>query len=116
VKDDGLHVALKELKCGTADSNYKVEDAWKLEADSLYALRRFKTPHLVHIIGAFKQSQGPNQGHRYFLLLEWAQGGNLREFLEKNRAGRLDENKIRSYVYQILGLSEALKELHRDDR
>ncbi|KAF4462791.1 serine threonine kinase [Fusarium albosuccineum] len=109
-----IHVALKELHGVPDDAGYNLEESWKLEANALFTTRSLKSRHLLRIIGAFKQSQGQDQRERYFLLLEWAQGGNLREFWLKEGSLRLSDDQIRQYLQQILGLCEAIEELHKD--
>jgi serine/threonine protein kinase len=103
-----IRVALKKLK-SVDDPGYNVADAWKLEAEALYGIRPLKNPHLVRIITAFKR------GDDHFIVLEWAEGGNLKEFWEKHSAPetRLSEDhQIRSYLLQIRGLTHALNHLH----
>ncbi|KAJ3538739.1 hypothetical protein NM208_g5774 [Fusarium decemcellulare] len=109
-----FQLALKQLHDVPEDPEYKVEKAWELEANALFTTRSLNSPHLVRIIGAFKQSQGQGQGKKYFLLLEWAQGGNLRDFWLKNGMGQLRHDQVRQYLQQMLGLCQALEELHKD--
>ncbi|KAF5003962.1 hypothetical protein FDECE_9525 [Fusarium decemcellulare] len=109
-----IHVALKQLRNVSDDSEYNVGKAWELEANALFTTRSLKSRHLVRIICAFRQSLGHGQGEKYYLLLEWAQGGNLKEFWKNDGTERLSNDQIRQYLQQLLGLCEALEELHKD--
>ncbi|KAM0424535.1 hypothetical protein ACHAPT_010251 [Fusarium lateritium] len=104
--------ALKELSSVPADANYDIEQAWTTEAKALFATRLLKTDHVVRIIGAFSRRQG--EGRRYYIVLEWAQGGNLVDFWRNNTQNPTPQ-RIRQYLRQLTGLCKALKELHADD-
>ncbi|KAK7404072.1 hypothetical protein QQX98_010158, partial [Neonectria punicea] len=111
---EDIPAALKELSSVPADANYDIQQAWTTEADALFATRSLKTDHVVRIIGAFSQSQG--EGRRYYIVLEWAQGGNLVDFWRNNGTQSATLQQIRQYLQQLTGLCQALEELHGDDK
>ncbi|KAM5354863.1 hypothetical protein ACJ41O_001509 [Fusarium nematophilum] len=111
---ENISAALKELSSVPADADYDVQQAWATEADALFATRSLKTDHVVRIIVAFSRSQGT--GRKYYIVLEWAQGGNLVDFWRDNGTESPTRVQIRQYLQQVTGLCEALEELHRDDK
>jgi len=102
-------VALKKLN-KVDDEGYNVERAWELEAEALDGIRPLKSDHLVRLITAFKR------GDEHYIVLEWAQGGNLKQFWEERGSPNqaLNEDEIRAYLVQLRGLSGALNQLHTD--
>lgn len=104
-----IPVALKRLK-RVKDKEYNVEEAWRLEADALNEIRPLKHPHLVRLITAFKWK------NEHYIVLEWGSGGNLEEFWETHGAIALGVDRILSYLDQLLGLIEALNQLHTSEK
>jgi len=86
-----------------------VEVAWRREAEALKKVRSLNHHHLVCLVAAFKRSG------THFIALEWAEGGNLREFWKmRDATGKeLDKDEVLQYLQQLLGLTDALKTLHR---
>lgn len=86
--------------------SYDVEKEWKREADAMKEFNRLGHAHITCALAAFKQNQ------KYYLILEWADGGNLRDFWVANPQPQLTENKIREFIGQLWGLADALDQIH----
>ena len=63
-------------------------------------------PHLIDHIAAISRNE------RYFLLFEWANGGNLRQFWKKDPKPSLNAARIMEVLKQFYGLAKALCILH----
>ncbi|KAH6976370.1 kinase-like domain-containing protein [Ilyonectria sp. MPI-CAGE-AT-0026] len=103
-----IHVAIKQLKNLNGEPGYDVQRAWELEAQALDKISMIHDNHLINRIAAFKRGQD------YFILFEWASGGNLRDFWKENRTihEKLDGNHIICLLKQLRGLARALDRLH----
>lgn len=97
-------VALKELRVDSQDSTLKAI----LEQEILAAatLRSIEHSHMVNSIATV------NQGERRFLLFPWADGGNLRDFWMASDIRPLTPALILEVLKQLLGMSNALHNLH----
>ncbi|KAJ3578871.1 hypothetical protein NPX13_g1697 [Xylaria arbuscula] len=106
---DGLHVALKELKNAPGEEiDYDVERAWKQEIDALEEISELGDDHLINPIAAFKW------GQTHYIMFEWANGGTLRHFWDRNSNVHLylDGERVREFLKQLEGLAGALQKLH----
>lgn len=87
-------------------------DKWfKREMEVLQGIQKIDHPHLIKPIASC--SAGHNQGSCF--LFPWADGGNLKEFWAKNRAGVVgdeDRDLMLWTLKQMEGLSGALVALH----
>jgi serine/threonine protein kinase len=72
----------------------------------LNKLRRVDHEHLIKRIAAIAQNG------RYFVLLEWADGGDLLEYWDKNPKPKLSANLINEFLAQFYGLASAIDTLH----
>ncbi|RGP80743.1 serine threonine kinase [Fusarium longipes] len=100
-------VALKELK-NLSEPNYNVEVSWRNEADAVFQIAELRHKHLISQATAFKHEE------RRFIMLEWADGGTLRDILkrESHEKSVLDGNKVMRVLEELTGLASALSKLH----
>ncbi|KAI0539607.1 HET-domain-containing protein [Xylaria digitata] len=104
-----LEVALKELKNSPSEeTDYNAETSWWLEVAALNDLSELKDDHLIHLVGAFKWRA------KHYIMFEWANGGTLRDFWQREREAYLNLNKQRTgeFLDQLCGLADALRKLH----
>ncbi|OJD38714.1 serine threonine protein kinase [Diplodia corticola] len=104
----GLTVAIKELQ-PSMDTDYPdPKTAWELELHALDGTRsgRHTHEHLTSAIAAFQKNG------RYYLVFEWADGGSLQQFWEKNEKPDLSADLVQDVLEQLHGLSGALLCLH----
>lgn len=101
-------MAIKQLKNLNGEPGYDVQRAWELEAQALDKISMIHDEHLINRIAAFKRGQD------HFILFEWASGGNLRDFWQKNNTihEKLDGNHVICLLKQLRGLARALDRLH----
>ncbi|RKK06959.1 hypothetical protein BFJ66_g16171 [Fusarium oxysporum f. sp. cepae] len=104
---DQTRVALKELK-NLSEQKYNVHVSWLNEANALFQIAGLRHKHLISQATAFKQ------GERRFIMLEWANGGTLRDIWQTESHDRsfLDGNKVMRVLEELTGLASALSKLH----
>jgi serine/threonine protein kinase len=104
----GIRVASKKL-LHLSEGGYKVETAWEREASALNQISRLRHKHLIRLVAAFRR------GTEHFIMLEWADGGNLRKFWERSDTTGmdLDGDRIMDALEQLSGLAGALSKLHK---
>ncbi|KAH9863676.1 hypothetical protein J1614_009608 [Plenodomus biglobosus] len=98
------YVAVKELK------DVGEKERWESE---VYAMQRMNTldhhGHIVHFITAFRR--GNRENPERYLITEWADGGNLRQFWS-SQTPRLERDFIKAVFTQFLGLAQAFSAAH----
>jgi serine/threonine protein kinase len=57
---------------------YNVKENWTRESTALKVFNRLKDPNIVRGIGAYTQKS------RYFIVMEWAERGDLTRIWKKN--------------------------------
>ncbi|KAF5556947.1 serine threonine kinase [Fusarium mexicanum] len=104
---DQTRVALKELK-SLSEPNYNVHVSWLNEANALFQIAELRHKHLISQATAFKQ------GERRFIVLEWANGGTLRDIWHNEPYDRfiLDGDKVMRVLEELTGIASALSKLH----
>jgi serine/threonine protein kinase len=90
--------------------SYDVETEWKREAEAMKDINRLGHRHITCALAAFKQNQ------KYYLILEWADGGNLRDFWAANRHPQLTKVKVKEFIGQLWGLADALDQIHNSNK
>ncbi|KAF4436564.1 serine/threonine protein kinase [Fusarium austroafricanum] len=99
-------VALKELK-SLSEPGYNVNDSWRNEANALFQICELRHKHLISQATAFRH------GQKRFIMLEWADGGTLRDVWQREPQNNiLDSDKVMSVLEQLTGLASALSKLH----
>lgn len=102
-----IPVAIKELRQYTGPA-YDVERDWRNELLTLKGFTKIGDKHIVQRIGAVQQ-----QG-KYYLFMEWADGGTLEELWKDNPNlhPSLSGNKVKELVSQLHGLACAIDSMH----
>ncbi|RFN49035.1 het-domain-containing protein [Fusarium flagelliforme] len=99
-------VAVKKIKLeGNQDRQIKIT-GWEKEVRALWKMRALREEHIVNFITAFRFGQD-----EHYLILEWADGGNLRTLWE-SFTQPLTAELVRDAFDQLLGLSRALFRVH----
>ncbi|KAF7539408.1 hypothetical protein G7054_g2157 [Neopestalotiopsis clavispora] len=99
VKTGGNYLAIKELNPN--DDNEKSP-----EAETLFKLNGLNNDHLIKCITTYQQ------GKSHYVVFPWAEGGNLREFWATQSKAPRDIHLVMWTLRQMLGLANALKQLH----
>jgi serine/threonine protein kinase len=103
-------VALKKIKLDSDQPQRLKVDGWEKEVAALWKMRSLGEEHIVNFITAFRLL-GQDE---HYLMLEWADGGNLRNLWE--RFPRiLTPELVKDVFEQLLGLSRALDKVHNPD-
>ncbi|KAF4823436.1 Serine/threonine-protein kinase dyf-5 [Colletotrichum tropicale] len=102
-------VAVKKIH-DVRKSRQKIVTSWEKEAAILQQMNQLNQPHIVRFLTAFRHGTPGNEGH--FLMLEWANGGNLRNLWKTLRRPSLTSGLVKETVHQVLGLAEAIKKAH----
>jgi serine/threonine protein kinase len=100
----GELIAIKELK----DEKSRSEKAYNVELDALQMVQKLDHERIVKFVAGFEQ-----YGQRY-LMFQWVDGGNLREFWEQQPWTR-NKATIRWALNELKGLAEALDSWHNYD-
>ncbi|QDS78034.1 hypothetical protein FKW77_003054 [Venturia effusa] len=102
-----IPVAIKELRQYNGPA-YHVERDWRNELLALKGFTVIGDKHIVKGIGAVKQ-----QG-KYYLFMEWADGGTLEGFWKDNPNPNhsLSGQKVKEIILQFHGLAHALNSMH----
>ncbi|KAK1826462.1 HET-domain-containing protein [Podospora conica] len=79
---------------------------WEREAEAHIKMRGMRHNSIIEFIAAIEK------GNKRYLLFQWAEEGNLRNFWSTNRRPTLSVDFVRDAVYQIRGLADALNAMH----
>lgn len=100
-------VAIKKLH-GThsedEDIQRKLQAGWDKEVRAHIKMTALKNPNIIEFVAAV------TRGHERYLMFEWADGGNLREFW--TRKPLLSRTLVRNVLFQLDGLAHALESMH----
>lgn len=117
IADKTIPVALKTLK-PISDHGYNIKDEWEREAKALERMNG-KGDHIIQAYGAYQVIGESPEETTYHFVLEWANGGNLKNFLSHNTNPLIEIQKlsdrrlfIMDMLRQLLGLAGALEEMH----
>ena len=100
------------LKSKEFESDEAFEEAFKLEANVLRAMKSLKTPHLIQTIACYRK------GKEHCFVFPWAESGNLRDYWKKHdrlsQKERLSPGYLRWVFRQLQGLAEGINLLHSE--
>lgn len=101
------HVAIKRLNHtynNDEDEQSKLDARWDNEVTALKKISGLRHPNIVQFMTAM------TRGRERYLMFEWADGGNLREFW--TQPPRLTGTLVKNVVAQLRGLAHALEKMH----
>nr|RBQ96365.1 hypothetical protein FVER53263_20066 [Fusarium verticillioides] len=101
-------VAVKKIKLEAQAHPSINRLGWEKEVGALWNMRQFDQKHIVKFITAFRRE------NEHYLILEWADGGNLRNLWDRLEH-RLTAELVKDAFEQLLGLSEALSQVHEPE-
>lgn len=107
-KGQESNVAVKKLKhvvAGDEAKQSELEEEWQKEIQAHKEIAKSQHPHIIKFMKAI------TRGQERFLMFEWADGGNLREFWDKNNP-HLSSTLVKDVLLQLRGLADALEEIH----
>lgn len=81
------------------------DSMWQNEIQAYQEFAKFEHGNIIKLIAAITKDR------ERCLVLEWADGGNLRDFWACNP--RLGPNLVKDTILQLHGLADALGEIHR---
>jgi serine/threonine protein kinase len=99
-------VAVKEIR-----KEGNVAHRWEKEVRALAKMNEFKHKHIVRFITSFRR-QGTSDDIEHYVMLEWADGGNLSSFRAAYPNPELTAVLIKWVIQQLCGLAEALSKAH----
>lgn len=79
---------------------------YKYEREALHALHLLNSEHIIGFYGSFQQ------GHRYHLLLQYVDGGNLEDYF-KNTPRPMSASDVRQFWASIWPVWQGLYGLHQ---
>lgn len=103
-------VAVKEIQPNTTEERKRVINTWEQEARVLQQMNLLNQPHIVQLHTAFRRGAPPAQDH--YLMLEWANGGNLKNLWNTFDRPALTGELVKATVHQLLGLAQAMEKAH----
>lgn len=104
-----LGYALKQIR-PNASEYQKVVTNWTKELANLRSVTRLKLPNILRFVTAFRRGDGEVLDH--YLICEWADGGNLRNFWNSHKSPKATPGLVEEVVTQLFGLADALCTLH----
>jgi serine/threonine protein kinase len=99
------------IKICVYEDERKVADHWESEVKVLQAMNELNREHIVRFITAFRRPR-EHGGSEHYMIIEWADGGNLRSMWKRNPVPNLTVALIKDAMFQILGLATALEAAH----
>jgi len=98
------------VKRMTSGNPTKLQRDWCKELKALERLKDCRHPHIVRFVTGICLRNKDDAD--YYLIFEWADGGNLRNLWETNRMPRLSVSLVKEICEQLRGLAGALKTAH----
>jgi hypothetical protein len=118
--DETIRVVLKRLR-RIKQTQYKIDKEWRREAKAYRGLSD-KSEHIIRGIAAYRQLAADEQDSEYYLVLEWADEGNLLKYWNDENLGRqvgddvsLSRKRVKEVLEQLHGLAEALEAMHTSE-
>ncbi|KAF1810035.1 HET-domain-containing protein [Eremomyces bilateralis CBS 781.70] len=102
---DLCDVAVKLIK-PLPDKAFDVRKEWRRESEAIVKFNGHNHEHIVRGISAYYHQ------NNYAVLLEWADGGNLREFWGKHPRPELNGQRMLQVLGQLRGLVDAIYHIH----
>lgn len=102
------NVAIKKLHRAYTEDQAKMRDLekeWQKEVKAHRDIAACNHSNIIKFITAISRD------YERYLMFEWANGGNLREFWINDRP-RLTKPMVKDILIQIRGLADALEEIH----
>jgi serine/threonine protein kinase len=93
------------------DGLAEVAKTWDNEVTTLKAMSELNSRHIVRFITAFTKGD-LSTNRSYYLMLKWADGGNLEDFWAAFPEPVLSGELVKEAVAQFCGLAEALLAAH----
>jgi serine/threonine protein kinase len=102
-------VAVKEVSHVDLQNDI-AQQHWEQEIQALDRLNELKQDHIVRFLAAFSRyRQG---GRDFYLIMEWADGGNLRDLWQKYPRPVLNTSLVKASFRELHGLATALLAAH----
>lgn len=108
IEGQRANVAVKKLHRAYIEDHAKMrelEKAWQKEVKAHTEIATSEHPNIVKFMTAITRD------YERYLMFEWADGGNLREFW-LNDSPRLTGPVVKDILVQLRGLADALEEIH----
>lgn len=83
-----------------------MREEWQREVQAHQVITELGHRHIINFIAAI------SRGIDHYLILDWADGGDLRQFWSNNKP-RLTTTLVKDTIYQLLGLADALEKIHQ---
>ncbi|KAI0545794.1 kinase-like domain-containing protein [Xylaria curta] len=103
------YFAVKEV-IALADYEKEFDDSWTKEVETLKTMSSCHKKHIVRFMTAFTRGRIP--GRDYYMIFEWADGGNLEDLFIQCPCPTLNETLTKQTVTQVTGLFAALQAIH----
>jgi serine/threonine protein kinase len=100
-------VAVKEIR---VEGN-EVARRWRKEVRALAEMNEFNDAHIVRFITSFRR-RGISDDIEHYIIFEWADGGNLRDFWAAYPNPEMTVELIKWIIQQLYGVAQALSKVH----
>ncbi|KAJ3533867.1 hypothetical protein NM208_g7792 [Fusarium decemcellulare] len=100
-------VAVKHIKLDEGQNRTTKIRGWEKEVRALWQMKELNQKHIVKFITAFRRGE-----EDHCLMLEWANGGNLKNLWENFRRPLLTGSLVKATFEQLHGLAQALYRAH----
>ncbi|EUC29754.1 hypothetical protein COCCADRAFT_78440, partial [Bipolaris zeicola 26-R-13] len=84
---------------------------WQKKVEAFRNLNRLNQEHIVRFVTAFRHQTSDGKA-KFFLMFEWADGGNLFDLWQRMPSPILAARLVKDVIQQILGLAKALEAAH----
>jgi serine/threonine protein kinase len=98
-------VAVKEFSHVISQDDI-AQQYWEKEMQALDRANEMNQDHIVRFLAAFSRYR-PG-GRDFYLIMEWADGGNLRDLWEKYPRAQLSTSLVKASIRELHGLATAL--------
>ncbi|KAF6830454.1 protein kinase domain-containing protein [Colletotrichum musicola] len=103
-------VAIQVIRAKSQKDRRVMIDSWERRCGVLQQMNRLNQPLIVRFLTAFRR--GTPGAEEHYIMLEWADGGNLRDFWKNMNRPALTLELVRDSIRQILGLANAICKAH----
>ncbi|KAH7127606.1 hypothetical protein EDB81DRAFT_809638 [Dactylonectria macrodidyma] len=101
------YVAVKHIELEKGQDRTSKIRGWEKEVGALWKMKALDQKHIVKFITAFRRGE-----EDHCLMLEWANGGNLRNLWKKFPRPTLTGSLVKATFEQLHGLAQALDKAH----
>ncbi|GKT66528.1 hypothetical protein ColTof3_13867 [Colletotrichum tofieldiae] len=107
------YVAVKTMRPTMKQDRKETALIWEREADAMWKMNKLGQKHILRCLATFRRIHNNEEDH--YLMLEWANGGNLRKLWNTFNRKSLTPELVQAVAVQLRGLAEAIFTAHQGD-